>query len=129
MTPASKQLHRTLNAKAVYHLGQTFGIARESLNLSQQEVADKLLLSKAQIEGLEVGKQNCFYGAQFYAQCADKYAAFLGLAEQPSAQLLLTNDNEPEASGSSVAKACDAMPDLPQPGKLKSALSWLKVFK
>lgn len=95
MTPASKQLHRTLNANTACHLGQSFRIARESLNLSQQEVADKLLLSKAQIEGLEVGKQNCFYGAQFYAQCADKYAAFLGLAEQPS-EKLLDNPNDAE---------------------------------
>lgn len=96
MTPGSKQLHRTLNANTACHLGQSFSIARESLNLSRQDVADKLLLSKAQIEGLEVGKQNCFYGAQFYAQCADKYAAFLGLSEQPSKQLLEDeNDSKP----------------------------------
>lgn len=94
----NKPIQPSLNLDVARNLGSLLRSGRESVNLTPQEVADKLLFSKAQVLGLETGETHFFYGNRLFAQCADKYAAFLGLTEHPSATLLATDD---------VAVVCD----------------------
>lgn len=86
------KIQPSLNLDVARNLGSLLRSGRESVKLTPQEVADKLLFSKAQVLGLETGETHFFYGDRLFAQCADKYAAFLGLAELPSATLLTTED-------------------------------------
>lgn len=63
----------------IIFIGQEIAAKRESRGLSKTDVANALLLSTAQIDGIEQGCQRPFYNEQFYRQCADKYAAYLGV--------------------------------------------------
>ena len=77
-----------ININYAQALGEKFRAHRECLKLSLQEVADKLLLSKNQILGLETGDPEKFYGNKLFAQAADKYAALINLDSKPSIELL-----------------------------------------
>lgn len=90
----NKSKQPSLNLDIARNLGALLRSGRESENLTPQEVADKLLFSKAQVLGLEAGETHFFYGNRLFAQCADKYATFLGLTELPS-KTLLAIDNAP----------------------------------
>lgn len=78
----------TLDLAQAHEIGAKLKAAREALNLSASKVANILLLSRRQVESLEIGDASVFYNAQFYAQAADKYAAFLELIQIPSETLL-----------------------------------------
>ena len=78
----------TLDLVQAQEIGAKLKAAREALNLPASKVANILLLSRHQIESLESGDLSVFYNAQFYAQAADKYAAFLELVPAPSETLL-----------------------------------------
>jgi cytoskeletal protein RodZ len=85
-----------ININYAQALGENFRAHRENLKLSLQEVADKLLLSKNQILGLETGDPEKFYGNKLFAQAADKYAAFINLDSKPSIELLeIVSETEP----------------------------------
>ena len=89
-----------INHEEALALGQQFKAARANLNLSTSDVADKLLLSKQQIEGLESANLKSFYGDRLFAQAAKKYAAFLGLDQTPSNLLIaITAANTIEPAG------------------------------
>ena len=83
------QTRPDINVNYAQALGDKFRAHRENLNLSPQEVADQLLLSKQQILGLESGDPGKFYGNKLFAQAADKYAAFINLDSKPSTELLV----------------------------------------
>lgn len=74
----------TLNTAQSRKLGAMFRSVREAQGLSAQDAADRLLLSKQQILGLEDAELKYFYGAKLYAQAADKYASLLALDVRPS---------------------------------------------
>jgi cytoskeletal protein RodZ len=84
----TKRPQASLDRDQAQIIGARLMGAREALNLPASKVANILLLSRHQIECLEVGDVSVFYNAQFYAQAADKYAAFLELTPAPSASLL-----------------------------------------
>ena len=84
MTSIPTHASLTLNIEQAQNIGRLLQESREKLQLPIQEVADKLLLSKQQILGLEAGEIKNFYGARLYAQAADKYAAYLSLSMVPS---------------------------------------------
>lgn len=50
---------------------------RESLGLSEADVADALLLSVAQVRGIEAGSAKPFYNEGFYGRARSKYTNFL----------------------------------------------------
>ena len=75
-------------------LGMRLRCARESQACNPEDMADKLLLSKQQVLGLEAGEHTCFYGTKLYAQAADKYAALLQLDFRPSEQLFTAPKDE-----------------------------------
>jgi|GEM_PF-4201790 len=53
---------------------------RQELGLSEQAVADALLLSLAQVRGLETGAATPFYNEVFYQRARAKYVAMLNKA-------------------------------------------------
>lgn len=79
--------HSTLDLDRARDIGLKLQAGRESLNLPASKVANILLLSRHQVESLEAGDASVFYNAQFYAQAADKYAAFLEHTSTPSETL------------------------------------------
>lgn len=78
-------------------LGIRFCGERNARNISAQEMADHLMLSKLQIVGLETGDIKSFYSAKMYAQSADKYAKFLNFADIPSEHLFKNGASQPTA--------------------------------
>lgn len=85
------QIHSTINLDMAAEIGRAFRAGRQDKKLSAQDVADKLLLSRNQVLGLEIGDVTYFYGVKLYAQSADKYAQFLGLNDRPSQRLFNAN--------------------------------------
>ena len=94
MSSITTHANLTLNIEQAENIGRLLQESREKLQLPIQEVADKLLLSKQQILGLEAGEIKSFYGARLYAQAADKYAAYLGLSTVPSELLFEVTQSE-----------------------------------
>lgn len=78
--------HPEFNA-VIASIGQDLAIERESRGQSTRDVADALLFSIRQVEGIESGCMKAFYNDRFYRQCADKYAMYLGLTPLPSEQI------------------------------------------
>ena len=66
-----------LNDQYVIEIGHQLRRRREQSGESVGEVADKLLLSKDQIAGLEHFSLDKFYGERHFAQALMKYAEFL----------------------------------------------------
>ena len=94
MTSITTHASLTLNIEQAENIGRLLQDSREKQQLPIQEVADKLLLSKQQIIGLEAAEIKNFYGVRLYAQAADKYAAYLGLSTVPSELLFEVTQSE-----------------------------------
>ena len=86
--------HPVVDTDNARQLGMRLRCARESQACNPEYMADKLLLSKQQVLGLEAGEHTCFYGTKLYAQAADKYAALLQLDFLPSEQLFTAPTDE-----------------------------------
>ena len=56
---------------------------RESLGLSESEVAHALVLSVAQVRGIETGSITPFYNEGFYQRAKAKYVALLNARRAP----------------------------------------------
>lgn len=82
-----------LDRQRAKDLGLRFLAERTQRNLSIQDVADKLLLSRQQVQGLESGEPQYFYGVKLFAQVADKYAELLGLLDRPSSYIVVHADH------------------------------------
>jgi len=80
-----------LNDQYIKDLGHLLREAREHSGESIPETADKLLLSKDQIAGLENYTLNKFYGERHFVQALIKYAEFLNLPVERD-QLTLHGD-------------------------------------
>lgn len=72
---------------AITSIGHNLANERECRGQSTSDVADALLLSIRQVEGIESGCMKAFYNDRFYRQCADKYALYFGLTPLPSERL------------------------------------------
>lgn len=77
-----------INLDQAKAFGTRFSIERSSRNLSHQEVADALLLSKKQVADLERVNLQKFYSARLFSQAADKYANYLDFTDKPSEYIL-----------------------------------------
>lgn len=76
-------------------IGAQLAAVRDTRQLSVEEVASTLLLSKGQVIGLEQGDPSPFYNPDYYLRGLRKYMALLGLA----ADLLVEDDDAAEESG------------------------------
>lgn len=79
----------SLNVDACAELGRAFSAARQSQKRDVREVAARLLLSTAQVNGLERADAEAFYSAELYLVAARKYDALLGLSSSLVDQLLV----------------------------------------
>ncbi|MBM3809144.1 MAG: hypothetical protein FJW22_13245 [Acidimicrobiia bacterium] len=59
---------------------------RKHMELSETDVADALLLSVAQVRGLESGSFSPFYNQSFYERARGKYITLLSAHRAPSRQ-------------------------------------------
>jgi len=57
--------------------GAVLAERRTALELSIDDVADRLLLSRSQVRGLESNSVAAFYNQGFFERARDKYSAFL----------------------------------------------------
>ena len=104
-------------AKAV---GLRFCAERNARTLSLQDIADALLLSKLQVNGLETADCKSFYSSKMFAQAADKYAAHLGFEEKPSLTLF-GSDPEPERALTEVEIVTEMAPPSSKTSAPKTA--------
>lgn len=81
-----------INLDKAKALGLRFCAERNARNLSHQDIADELLLSKLQAIGLENADLKSFYSAKMFAQAADKFAKYLGFEDKPSEGLFASRD-------------------------------------
>lgn len=82
--------------------GRLLAVRREELQLAIADVADRLLLSRAQVRALESGEVRAFYNQAFYNQAQRRYAELLGIVagstlpeagqDQPAAEPLMTGE-------------------------------------
>lgn len=84
---AETKVRLELNKNKAKALGLRFCAERNARQLSPQDIADALLLSKLQVNGLETANHQSFYSAKMFGQAADKYAQYLGFEEKPSLTL------------------------------------------
>jgi transcriptional regulator with XRE-family HTH domain len=50
---------------------------RDARNMTRSDIADALILSIQQVQGLEAGSASSFYGARLFAQALNRYADYL----------------------------------------------------
>lgn len=62
-------------------IGQQLADARTSRQVSVDDVASKLMLSRGQVVGLEQADASAFYTHAYFLKALRKYMAFLGIAE------------------------------------------------
>ncbi len=97
----------SLNADACAALGRALLEARQSQALDVRGIASRLLLSTAQVNGLERADSDAFYSAQLYLVAARKYDALLGLSSPLVDQLLVraADTSQPETQKASSPAA------------------------
>ncbi len=86
-----KQQLIVINFEYARETGAALKEVREARNMTRSDVADALILSIQQVQGLEAGTASSFYGARLFAQALNRYADYL---EQPlDRQALLQSGN------------------------------------
>lgn len=72
-----------INADYAQTIGRALRERRDAIEESVETIADKLLMSRDQIRGLENYSLKKFYGERHFAQALIKYAAFINIPIQP----------------------------------------------
>lgn len=109
-----------INPDKAKALGLRFCAERNARQLSPQDIADALLLSKLQVNGLETANHQSFYSAKMFGQAADKYAQYLGFEEKPSLTLF-GSDPEPERALTEVEIVTEMATPTPKTSAPKTA--------
>jgi cytoskeleton protein RodZ len=68
--------------------------ARQAQSLSLGELARELLLSDAQVRGIETASLDAFHGVGYYVRAVEKYAKRLHVTLDPAAQTLTLTDSQ-----------------------------------
>ncbi len=79
----------TLNKDACRAVGDLLGIARAERHLPSDYVTDRLMLSSAQLTGLERGDSTAFWTLRFFEKALRRYAALLGVTSPLLDEVLL----------------------------------------
>ena len=79
----------TLNKDACRAVGHLLSIARAERHLSPGAVMDRLMLSSAQLAGLERGESSAFWTPHFFEKALRSYAALLGVTSPLLDEVLL----------------------------------------
>jgi transcriptional regulator with XRE-family HTH domain len=86
----SDRLRLLLDQSRTVDHGALLAEKRTALGLSIDDVADRLLLSRSQVRGLESNSVAAFYSQRFFERANATYAAFL---DSRRAENQLTNDD------------------------------------
>jgi hypothetical protein len=124
-TPSERPTPR-LNFEVCQEVGVLLGAARTERRLSVAGVASQLLLSTAQVRGLERGDSVAFYGPVFFANAARRYAALVD-APLPQQGLLVTPESlrTQEAQPSTSAQHTNRSPAIHlSPTRLFNRAAW-----
>ena len=79
----------TLNKHACLALGHLLSAARAELHLSPGYVIERLMLSSAQLTGIERGDSTAFWTPKFFEKAVRRYAALLGVVSPLLDEVLL----------------------------------------
>ena len=69
----------TLNKDACRAVGHLLGTTRAERHLPSDYITDRLMLSSAQLTGLERGDSTAFWTPRFFEKALRRYAALLGV--------------------------------------------------
>jgi transcriptional regulator with XRE-family HTH domain len=69
----------TIERAPCLRIGALLADGRQQRGLSCQNVAERLLMSKRQVNGLETADASGFYNASYFVAGLRKYASFIGL--------------------------------------------------
>jgi hypothetical protein len=79
----------TLNKDACRAIGQLLSVARAERHLPPGYVLERLMLSSAQLTGLERGDASAFWTPRFFEKALRRYAALLGVTSPLLDEVLL----------------------------------------
>ena len=79
----------TLNKDACRAVGHLLGVARAERHLPPGYVLERLMLSSAQLTGLERGDATAFWTPQFFEKALRRYAALLSVTSPLLDEVLL----------------------------------------
>jgi transcriptional regulator with XRE-family HTH domain len=92
----------TLNEPVAARIGQALAKARVASALSVNTVADRLLLSRSQVQALEAVDTSVFYNVKFHVAALRKYANLLGVRTDAIDDVLVEpTDGDTGAQGDS----------------------------
>lgn len=95
----------TLDEEVCATIGRQLAAARQSRRQSLGDVAERLLLSPRQVQGMETAEHDAFYSAEFYVTALRKYHAFFDLDPTPIDQVLVPAEPSPAPPPSTLASA------------------------
>ena len=72
-----KQPLIVINFEYARETGAALKQLREARGVTRSDIADALILSIQQVQGLEAGSASSFYGARLFAQALSRYADYL----------------------------------------------------
>jgi hypothetical protein len=90
----------TLDEAVCVRIGQELAAERSLRHRTIREVAERLLLSPRQVQGLEIADHDAFYSAEFYVTALRKYHALFGLSPDLIDQVLVPADPLPTVAPS-----------------------------
>jgi hypothetical protein len=111
---------QALDAQACSEVGARLGTTRDQRRLTHADVANRLLLSTAQVKGLERADARAFHNPAFFASALRKYAALLDV-DCPEA--ILTPKSPPNVRAGSDLESTAASKGDKKSGKK----AWLAV--
>jgi hypothetical protein len=94
----------TLNKDACRAVGQLLGRARAERHIPPSYVIERLMLSSAQLAGLERGDSTAFWTPKFFEKALRKYAALLGVTSPLLDEVLLIAPPIPDPPAGTVAR-------------------------
>jgi cytoskeletal protein RodZ len=74
--------------------GQALAAARAEKGLGVVETARELMMSPAQLRGVEMGNMQTFHGSGYYFRAVQKYANRLGIVLEPAVESLPLTDSQ-----------------------------------
>jgi hypothetical protein len=90
----------TLDEAVCVRIGQELAAERSSRQRTIRDVAERLLLSARQVQGLESAEHDAFYSAEFYVTALRKYHALFDLSPALIDQVLVPADPLPPVAPS-----------------------------
>jgi hypothetical protein len=123
-TDSSFASAQVLDARVCGEVGARLDATREQLKLTHADVANRLLLSTAQVHGLERADATAFHNPAFFAAALRKYATLMAI-DCPEA--ILTPKSPPSVRPASNRESMAAARSGSKPSRSSVPMEWLAV--